>query len=300
MNRALDFVRDRSGFEMILIGLSAVYLFLFAGAPFVFNVLMSFQKVDLFNIASIDRPFVGFANYQKILANPDFWLIVRNTVVFVALSSVCQLAGGFALALFFMQDFAGASWLRGLFLAAWITPGYAIGQVWKWMLAGDTGIANYFLRSLHIIDGPVYWLSDPSLALLTITFVNVWLGIPFYLLLISVGLSAIPRDLYEAAELDGANAVQRFCGITLPLMRDTLLALVALGAILTLQQFDLIAALTAGGPVNSSNVAQFWSWQLSFQSYQIGLGSAVSVLMLLVVVVIASIYVAATRSERAA
>ena len=298
MSRVSSFIRDRSGFEIILVGLSVLYLAVFAGLPFVFNVIMSFQKVDLFNMASFDRPWAGFQNYQQIFANPDFWLIVRNTAVFVVLSSFFQLIGGFALALFFMREFPGATWLRGLFLAAWITPGYAIGQIWKWLLAGDTGVVNYALKSLGIINSQVYWLSDPKLSLYTIIFVNVWLGIPFYLLLISVGLSAIPRDLYEAAELDGATATQRLLGITLPLMRDTITALVALGAILTLQQFDLIAALTAGGPVNSSNVAQYWSWQLSFQNYQISLGSAVSVLMLIIVVVIAAIYVSSTRSER--
>lgn len=298
MTRLISYIRDKSGFEVLLISFSLIYLFAFAGLPFIFNVVMSFQKVDLFNLTALDRPWVGFLNYQRIFSHPDFGLIAWNTVLFVVLSSVLQLIVGFALALFFNMGFPGSSWLRGLFLAAWITPGYAIGQIWRWMVAGDIGLINYLLESMGLIDGPVYWLSDPSLSLYTVIFVNMWLGVPFYLLLLSVGLSTIPKDLHEAAALDGANAFQRFFDITLPLMRDTLLALVALGSILTLQQFDLIAALTSGGPVNSSNVAQFWAWQLSFESYQISLGSAVSVLMLIIVVGIAAIYVASTRSER--
>ncbi|WP_421724936.1 carbohydrate ABC transporter permease [Bauldia sp.] len=298
MTPVLNFIRDRNGFDLILIGFSVLYLLVFAGLPFVFNVVMSFQQVDLFNVARLDRDFVGFENYRRVFNDPDFWLIAGNTAIFVGLSSILQLTIGFALALFFSNSFPGANWLRGLFLAAWITPAYANGQIWKWMLAGDIGIFNYGLESIGLIDEPVYWLSNPDLSLYSVILVNVWLGIPFYLLLISVGLSAIPEDLYEAAELDGANAFQRFFGITLPLMRDTVLALVALGAILTLQQFDLIAALTSGGPVNSSNVAQYWSWQLSFKAYQISLGSVVSVLMLLIVSVVAAIYVMSTRSER--
>jgi multiple sugar transport system permease protein len=168
------------------------------------------------------------------------------------------------------------------------------------ILSGDSGLLNYGLESAGLIQGPVYWLSNPDLSLYSVIAVNVWLGIPYYLLLISVGLTTIPKDIFEAAALDGAGPIARFFTITLPLLRSTLLALVALGLIFTLQQFDLIAALTAGGPVNSSNVAQFWSWQLSFQTYDIAAGSAVSALMLVLVMGISAVYVASTRSERGA
>jgi multiple sugar transport system permease protein len=294
----IGFIRDRSGFEMILVVLSVVYLLVFAGIPLLYNMLMSLQKVEMMNLATIQRPFVGLENYRDLFDSPDFWLIARNTVVFLALSTILQLFFGLCLALFFDRDFPGAAYMRGLFLAAWITPVFAIGQVWKWIVSGDTGLLNYTLESMGLIDGPVYWLSDPNLSLYAVIAVNVWLGIPYYLLLVSVGLAAIPKDLYEAAELDGAGPVARFFTITLPLLRNTILALVALGMIFTLQQFDLIAALTAGGPVNASNVAQYWSWQLSFQTYDFAAGSAVSVLLLIIVIFISVIYVASTRSER--
>ncbi|MCE3519904.1 sugar ABC transporter permease, partial [Escherichia coli] len=109
--------------------------------------------------------------------------------------------------------------------------------------------------------------------------------------------AAIPRDVYEAAELDGAGPFERFRSISLPLMRAQLGAVISLGVIFTLQQFDLIAALTQGGPADSSNVAQYWSWQLSFQTYEISLGSAVSVMMILFVIVVAAVYVRSTRHE---
>lgn len=294
----IGFIKDRSGFEIALALLSVIYLMLFAGLPFFFNIVMSMQKVEMMNLASLQRPFVGFDNYRRIFSNPDFWLIAKNTVLFLGLSTVFQLILGLALAVFFDRDFPGASYMRGLFLAAWITPVFAIGQIWKWILSGDTGLLNYGLERAGLIDGPVYWLSNPGLSLYAVIAVNVWLGIPYYLLLISVGLAAIPKDLYEAAELDGAGPLARFLTITLPLLRNTLLALVALGMIFTLQQFDLIAALTSGGPVNSSNVAQYWSWQLSFQNFNFAAGSAVSVLMLIVVVLISIVYVISTRSER--
>ena len=293
----ITYFRDRSGFELILVSLSLSYLLLFAGLPLLYNILMSLQKVDMMNLATAQRPFVGFENYRRMFQDPEFWLITRNTVIFLGLSTTFQLFFGLCLALFFDCGFPGASYMRGLFLAAWITPVFAIGQVWKWIVSGDTGLLNYFLDSVGLVDGPVYWLSDPNLSLFAVTAVNVWLGIPYYLLLLSVGLAAIPKDIYEAAELDGAGPFARFFSITLPLLRNTIMALVALGMIFTLQQFDLIAALTAGGPINASNVAQYWSWQLSFQTYDFAAGSAVSVLLLIIVIFISVIYVASTRSE---
>jgi len=291
------FFLDRSGFEIALAAMSIIYLLALVGLPFIFNVLMSFQDVNMMNLAQLDRPFVGFRNYLRVFNDSNFVLVAQNTVLFLGLSTAIQLLLGLLLALLFNQNFPGAAYMRGLFLAAWITPTFATGQIWKWMLAGDSGVLNFGLQNLGLIDGPVYWLSDHALALYSIIGVNVWLGVPYYMLLISVALAAIPKDLYEAAALDGAGPFMRFFTITLPLLRSTLLALVALGMILTLQQFDLIASMTGGGPINRTNVLQYWSWQLSFQSYDLSSGSAVAALLLAVVVGIAATYVVATRSE---
>ncbi|MFN4154125.1 MAG: carbohydrate ABC transporter permease [Paracoccaceae bacterium] len=291
--------KDGGGFDTALVLLALGYLTVFSAFPLIYNLIMSFQEVDLFTLASFDRPFVGFANYHEVTQDPSFWPIFRNTAIFVAVSVAAQLTIGFALALFFQQDFPGASWLRGLFLAGWVLPGLVVGAVWGWILAGDFGVLNYLLQSTGLTSGKTFWLSDPSVSLYAVVIANIWLGIPFNMILLSVGLSAIPQDLYEAAELDGATRAKRFLTITLPLMRAQLGAVISLGTIFTLQQFDLFAALTRGGPSNASNVLQYWAWELSFQEYRIGPGSVVSVLMILFVVFVAAIYVRSTRSEHA-
>lgn len=293
-------IRDGRGFDALLVGFAVAYLFVFSAFPIVYNVIMSLQSVDLFNLASLDRPFVGLKNYEAVLSDPLALPIFWNTVKFVVLSIVFQLSIGFGLALYFRQDFPGAQYLRGLFLAGWIMPALVVGAVWKWILAGDFGVLNYLMTSLGLIDDPIYWLSNPNYALYSIVIANIWLGIPFNMILLSVGLAAIPDDIYEAAKLDGAGALRRFCSITLPLMRAQIGAVTALGIIFTLQQFDLIAALTQGGPSNASNVAQYWSWQLSFQTYNLSQGSVVSVLMILVVIGVALIYTRSTRHEHVA
>jgi multiple sugar transport system permease protein len=258
---------------------------------------MSFQQVDMFTLGQLFRPFAGFTNYVAVVAQPEFWLVTRNTLIFVVGSMTGQFVLGFALALFFAQKFPGAATIRGLFLVSWVMPGLVVGAIWSWILAGDFGVLNSVLRGLGIIQSNIFWKSDPSFSIWAVVIANIWLGLAFNMLLLSVGLAAIPRDLYEAAELDGANAWQRFWTITLPMMRSTIGAVLSLGLIGTLQQFDLFPALTEGGPANTSNVAGYWSWQLSFQLYDFAKGATVSVMMFVLVLFASILYVRSTRHE---
>ena len=289
--------RDGGGFDSALVLLALAYLVAFSAFPLIYNLVISFQSVDLFTIATFDRPFVGLENYRDIVGDPLFWPVVRNTILFVGLSVVFQLGIGLALALFFRLDFPGSTWLRGLFLAGWIMPGLVVGAIWGWLLAGDFGVVNWLIQSLGLTQQKIFWLSDPSISIYSVIIANIWLGVPFNMILLSVGLAAIPADVYEAAELDGATRLQRFFTITLPMMRAQLGAVISLGIIFTLQQFDLFAALTQGGPSNASNVLQYWSWELAFREYRIGHGSVVSVFMIIVVIFVATAYVRSTRHE---
>ena len=145
-------LRDGRGFDGLLVALALGYLLVFSAFPLVYNVVMSLQEVDLFSLASFDRPFVGLQNYRDVLGDPASMQILRNTVVFVALSVACQLVIGFALALFFQLDFPGAGYLRGVFLAGWIMPALVVGAVWGWILAGDFGVLNHLLMSLGLTE----------------------------------------------------------------------------------------------------------------------------------------------------
>lgn len=292
--------QGRNGFEITMASLALLYLLLFAGIPLLYNVVLSFQQVDLMSPASFVRPFAGVANYLDVISRPEARLVVMNTILFVGLSLVFQIVIGFLLALLFMQRFPAASFMRGLFLAGWIMPGLVVGAIWKLVFAGDYGVLNHALSTIGLIHGKIFWLSDPHYALFAVILANVWLGVPFNMLLLSVGLLGIPTDIYEAAKIDGAGPIRRFFSMTLPMMRSTLGAVVSLGAILTMQQFDLIAALTQGGPANSSQVAQYWSWQLSFQTFEVSQGSAVATVMLVLVLIVSVIYVRSIRHEQVA
>lgn len=295
--RAWGSILNGTGFDILLVVVGLAFLLTFGGLPLIYNVAMSFQQVDMFNLATLFRPWAGFDNYIAVVNQPEFWLVVKNTVLFTVCSIGAQFILGFSLAIFFMQKFPGASIIRGLFLVSWVMPGLAVGAIWSWILAADFGVLNYILNSLGIISENIFWKSDPNFSLWAVTIANIWLGLAFNMLLLSVGLAAIPRDLYEAAEIDGANAWQRFWWITVPMMRSTIGAVLALGLIYTLQQFDLFPPMTEGGPANSSMVAQVWAWQQSFRLYDFARGATISVMMVVLVLIASVIYVRSTRHE---
>lgn len=297
MKRLLSSTIDGRGFDIALVALPLTFLLALSGIPLLYNVLMSFQEVDMFRLGTLWRPFVGMRNYRDLFAQPETWPILANTAVFVTASIAGQFAIGFGLALFFWTNFPGASWLRGLFLVSWVMPGLVVGAIWNWILSGDFGVLNFLLREGGLISGNIFWRSDPDYSLWAVILANIWLGTSFNMILLSVGLSSIPGDLYEAAELDGANAWQRFWTITLPMMRSSIGAIIALGLIFTLQQFDLFAAITSGGPNNSSNVTQYWAWDMSFRQYDFAKGATISVIMIVFVMIASVVYVRSTRHE---
>ncbi|KAA3522576.1 sugar ABC transporter permease [Agrobacterium tumefaciens] len=297
MKKLFSSVSDGRGFDLILVAFPLGFLFVMAGLPLIYNIVMSFQEVDMFSLGTFVRPFVGFKNYIDLFRQPETLPILFNTVTFVVTSIAGQFAIGFGLALFFWVNFPGATWLRGLFLVSWVMPGLVVGAIWNWILSGDFGVLNFFLRESGMISGNIFWRSDANFSLWAVVIANIWLGTSFNMILLSVGLASIPGDLYEAAELDGANAWQRFYTITLPMMRSTIGAIISLGLIFTLQQFDLFAAITDGGPNNSSNVAQYWAWDLSFRQYDFGRGATISVIMIVFVMLASVVYVRSTRHE---
>jgi multiple sugar transport system permease protein len=293
IDRALDSV----WIWPVLVAATVMFLAAFIGYPIVYNLAMGFQEVNVGNLRSMDRPFVGLSNYYKLLNDPLFWVVARNTAIFVIGNVVLQCIGGLGLALYFAQRFPGAGWLRGVILSGWMMPPLVIGAIWKWMLTSDNGVVNFALQSLGLISNKIYWLSDPDMSLISVMAANIWFGLPFNMILIAAGLAGIPQDILEAAALDGAGAVRRFFSITLPLLAPTLYALVALTTIYTMRAFDLIWTMTHGGPVDSSNIFPVWSYRLSFEVFDFGTGAAISSAMLVIVFFVALVFVRSVRAE---
>jgi multiple sugar transport system permease protein len=284
-------VSSRSPLLYVFLAVPLAYLLLLVAFPLAYTIVMSLQEVTLGNIAHFARPFVGLDNYRAALADPDFRKVLVNSLMFVGANVVAQEGIGLAVALFFSQRFPGARVMRGLLLAAWMLPALVVGALWKWLFATQYGVVNFALIALGFVRAPVNWLSEPSLALVSVTIANVWFGMPFSMILIAAALTGIPLEPYEAAALDGAGPWQRFRYITLPALRPALLAIACLVTIYTMRAFDLIFAMTGGGPLDASNVLPLFSFQFSFQQFQFGIGAAIGCFAFIIVFGVALLYV---------
>jgi len=276
------------------------YLIALIGFPLLYNIAMSLQDVTLRNLGQLVRPFVGLDNFREVVADPTFRKVFANSLVFVGVNVVGQVSLGLLAALFFAETFAGAHFLRGLMLATWMLPGLVVGALWKWMYASQYGVVNYVLQALHITGSPIHWLSDPAVAMTAVIMAHIWFIMPFTMILFAAALTAIPQELYEAAALDGAGAIARFRHVTLPALRPTLLAVACLVTIYSMRAFDMIFALTGGGPLDSSNVLPLLSYQFSFQQFKFGIGAAIGTFAVVFVVAVALVYVRTLKHEATA
>lgn len=265
--------------------------------PILYNILMSFKDVTISNLIQGEQNFVGFKNFQSIFRDKYFWSSFRNTFIFLVLCLTFQFSIGFLFALFFNKKFKGNKWMRAVLLVAWMNPIIITGTIYKWLLAGDGGIVNYLLMNLGITSHTINFLSSPGTALYSVIFANIWVGIPFNMIILLSGLQSISEDMYESASIDGANAVAKFLHITLPMMKSTIIVLILLGFIYTFKVFDIIYAMTGGGPANASQILPYYSYELSFKMFRFGEGAAVSTVSFGIIAVFALIYVYFSRRE---
>lgn len=286
--------RNLSNYLFSLPGL--LFVFAFMIFPIFYNLLLSFQNMTISNLRG-DRDFIGFANYATIFQDPLFTLSFRNSIIFTFLCIVFQFAIGFLLALYFNKKFPGRDAMRSLMLLAWMLPMIITAALFKWLFAGDHGIINYVLLSLGIIEQPIFWLSNSSTALYSTIVANIWVGIPFNMIILLGGLQSLPLHLYEAAKIDGANRFQQFTRITWPLLKPTIYILLMLGIIYTFKVFDLIFMMTGGGPVNASTVFPLYAYRLAFIQFDFSLGATVASFMFLILIIIATIYLWFIRKE---
>jgi multiple sugar transport system permease protein len=276
-----------------------VYLAVFYAYPLYKNVDLSLRDYTVLSFVRGGAPFTGLSNYRAVFADATFAPALWHTVLFTAGSLLFQFTIGLGLAVFFRQHFPLSATLRALFLVPWLLPLIVSASTWSWMLNTDSGIVNYTLHLLGV--GPVDWLTSPHWSLISVTVANIWIGIPFNLVLLYSGLQAIPHTLYEAAALDGAGAWQRFRRVTLPLLRPVSAITLLLGLIYTLKVFDIIWIMTRGGPVDSSTTLATWSYRLGFGNLlpAFGPGAAVGNLLVIIALAFGLLYIHAQHTAQA-
>jgi len=276
-----------------------VYLMLFYVYPLYRNLDLSLHDYTPRAFVQGDAEFVGLKNFTDIVASPTFLPAVRNTVFFTVVSIAVQYSLGLALAVFFRKNFRLSNLLRGLFLVPWLLPLIVSASTWSWMLNSDNGIVNSAMQAFGI--GSVNWLTSPGTALISVTIANIWLGIPFNLVILYSGLQNIPGDLYEAAALDGASAWQQFWRITVPMLRPVTAITLLLGLIYTLKVVDIIWIMTTGGPADSSTTLAVWSYREAFGTGQPDFSPAAAVgnLLILIALVAGFLYLRLQRRAEA-
>jgi multiple sugar transport system permease protein len=279
----------------LFIAPDALGLLVFVGLPMLLALTMGFFDVNGFG----QFTFVGLANYSKMWADPVFWQCLRVTLIYMAVLVPALYIAGLGLALLVQRTNRFNTVMRSMFFAPQMVSLVVIGLVWQVMTVDKRGVLARFLAWLGF--GGVSLLGSPSIALYTTLFVTVWFLMGFYMLIFIGGLQDIPKDYYEAAEIDGASRFQRFWHITLPLLRPTsffvlLISLVA--AVAGGQAFDLVYVMTKGGPANSTTVLIFYIYQQAFQYSQFGYAAAMASFVVLILLLATLLLFLLTRGGR--
>jgi multiple sugar transport system permease protein len=253
---------------------AAILLLVLIAYPFCVAIWLSLT--DRLIARSDTGSFIGLANYIKLLKDSIFRQTAANTFNYALVSVFFKLVLGMWMALVLDQVKVFKNFFRGILLLPWIVPTSLSALGWLWMFDSQFSVINRILLDLGLIDGKIVWLGKPMTAMLSVQMVNIWRGVPFFGISLLAGLQAIPQDLYEAAEMDGANAWHRFWKVTVPLLMPVIAVVTLFSIVQTFADFQIVYVLTRGGPMNSTHLFATLTHQVAILSGKLGEGAAVS------------------------
>jgi multiple sugar transport system permease protein len=259
---------------------AVIVLFLIVVLPIAFNLYLAFTKWTV----GLGQPrFIGLDNFVEIFTDERVWNGVKVMVYFSGLSLCLELSLGLLIALYFNREFRGSEAVQAIYIFPFAATPVAVALIWRVMLNPEIGVLNYLLRSIGLPGS--LWVSSEHTAVLSLVMVDVWKWTPMITLIVLAGLKSLPPDPYEAARIDGANALQIFWYITLPLIRPVLIAALMLRSLDNLKEFDMIYTITQGGPGIASETLYLYSYQVGFGFFKAGYGSALMVVVFMIVLV---------------
>jgi len=273
----------RSVIAWLAIAPALTITLLYRYIPVGYNVYLSFHSMSYTG----EMSFVGLDNYAQALSDPVFTRSVLNTVYLLGTIPVgITIALGIALLL--NQQFFGSNAFRSVFFIPYITMMVAVAVIWQYMFKTQGGVFNFILLNLGLVSEPVRWLSDSSMAFVSVFIVQVWKTVGLYMIIIIAGLQSIPQQVYQVAALDGANRWQRFRYITLPLLKPTLGVCALVGMVTTFRAFDLIMTmLPNGGPNHGAEILLTWMYKQAFSFGNFGYGAVLTVVLFVMMVAFA-------------
>ncbi len=279
--------RKRNPWPYLLVAPALLTVLTVVFIPVVNAVSMSFQSYDLRRPSRIG--FIGLGNYAEVLSDPLFWQSVWKTVVWVGVGVGFQFFFGFILALLLNRRFFGRGIVRSISLIPWVTPGVLIGLMWRWIYDGSYGVLNDILLRLGIIRDYVPFLARGDTAFPAVILTIIWQGIPFFALMILAGLQGIPEELYDAADVDGANGVQKLFRITIPSLRNVIFVTTLLRIIWVSNSVDVIFNLTEGGPAYATQTLSVYVFNKG-NALNLGYAATMSILLALMLSSVAVVY----------
>ncbi|MBS7780954.1 sugar ABC transporter permease [Acidovorax sp. CCYZU-2555] len=277
---------------LVMLAPSLLFLGAFTYWPILRSAVYGFFDVQL---GSTEIFYVGLENYQRLWHDALFWQSLRNTVVYMVITVPCSIALALLLAVALDRGLRGTALYRSTFFYPVMIPSVAAGMVWVFLYAPGYGPINGLMAWLGLPK--LEWLYDPRWALPAIIFMSIWKYAGYFMLILLAALQLVPRDLYEAARLDGVSGFRQLVHITVPLISPTLYFVVVIGVLHSYQIFDYVFVMTHGGPADATNVLTFYIYQNAFQFQDIGSASAIANILLLVVGGLIAI-VAATLGRR--
>jgi multiple sugar transport system permease protein len=255
--------------------------------PFVQSFRLAFYKYTL----DMSAPaFVGLANFQRLLTDPGMGEVWRNTLVFVTLTTGATLLLGLGWALVMNQAFRGRSFLRAISLLPWVLPTTVTAFLAAWIFNGQYGVLNAVLIRMGLLQEPLTWLAEPTGAMAAVVVAKVWLSVPLFMAFFLAGLQTVSNDQLDAARVDGCSQWGLLRHVVLPHLVPTLVVVTVLGAMGNLQAFDVIYALTQGGPIKATTMLSVEVYKQAFQNWDMGTASAVGVMWFVTIAVPAGFY----------
>ncbi|HUA42691.1 MAG TPA: sugar ABC transporter permease [Streptosporangiaceae bacterium] len=288
--------RDRR-FGYLLIAPLLIVLLVITAYPLFYNIWNSFHNVNY--LLPPLGGFAGFANYSKLFTDNEFVPALLHTLGFTVVSVAIETVIGLSLAVALNKKFRGRGIVRAAIFIPWAVPTVVSAELWRTMFDPQQGFVNFLLTKLHLPLATTTWLDSTWTAWAAILIADAWRNTPFMAIVLLAGLQVIPSDIYEAAKIDGANAWQQFTRLTLPLLKPALMVALIFRTLQSFFIFDVVYIMTGGGPGTSTNVLAYLNYKAFFALFDYGYGGAVSVSLVIVALIIASVYVRVFRTEEA-
>ena len=282
-------VQQRSGLRKMMRRKSTTAFLMALPLMLLVAILILYPALYSVHLATLNKSmerFVGIGNFTFLFKRETFWMVVRQSCIFALTAVFFKALIGFFVAHFVHNIPAkGQRKWRGMLLVPWVIPPAMSCLAWLWLFDPSYSAFNWILALFGI--GPVSWTGDTGWARFSVILINVWIGSPFFMIMYLAALKSVPDQLYEAAQIDGANWWQRMWYVTLPMMRNIILITALFSTIVTFANFDIVRIITGGGPIDTTHVFATWSFWLGIQGGDIPLGAAVSLSMIPVLAVAA-------------